>query len=174
MIRLGLRNPGEKQKLYSLLSKKETSLVMVTIPIHQHTNTSLLNNRSTAGVPFNSVRRFRASLLLHTTCDHSYCTTTGLECQLCGGITTKKIKQIWVCVAHPCCVFMEVCFVQFLCYLSTCVCVCLQVQGPLQECPRAGLPYYCTNRMSTIHTCCVFMTVCFVLFLFCLPICVCV
>ena len=43
-----------------------------------------------------------------------------------------------VCVVHPCCVFSDVSFVLYLFCLSTCVCVCLQVQGPLRECPRAS------------------------------------
>jgi len=33
---------------------------------------------------------------------------------------------------------MDLCFVLFLFYLHICVCVWLQVQGPLRECPRAG------------------------------------
>jgi len=33
---------------------------------------------------------------------------------------------------------MDLCFVLFLLCLSTCVCVCRQVQGPLRECLRAG------------------------------------
>jgi len=42
---------------------------------------------------------------------------------------------------------MDACFVLFLCFMSTCVCVCLQVQGPLRSAlwPGAsGLPYHCT------------------------------
>jgi len=30
-----------------------------------------------------------------------------------------------VCDVHPCCVFMDVCFVLFIFCLFTCVCVCL-------------------------------------------------
>ena len=44
--------------------------------------------------------------------------------------------------------FTHVCLVLFQFCLSTCMCVCLQVQGPLRECPWAGrfrLPYYCTS-----------------------------
>jgi len=33
---------------------------------------------------------------------------------------------------------MNVCLVLFVFCLSTCVCVCLQIQGPLRECLRAG------------------------------------
>jgi len=39
------------------------------IQIH-HFKTTFMFRRSIAGVPFDSVRRFQASLLLHTTCDH--------------------------------------------------------------------------------------------------------
>jgi len=35
-------------------------------------------------------------------------------------------------------VVMDLCCVLFLFYLHICVCVWLQVQGPLRECPRAG------------------------------------
>jgi len=54
-----------------------------------------------------------------------------------------------VCAIHPCSVFTDVSvivsFVLFLFCLPTCICVCLQVQGPFLECPRAGrlrLPSY--------------------------------
>jgi len=51
------------------------ALVVITIPIPQstihiqiyHFKTTFICLRSIAGVPFDSVRRFRASLLLHTT-----------------------------------------------------------------------------------------------------------
>jgi len=54
-----------------------------------------------------------------------------------------------MCALHTCCVFMVVCCVLFLVCLYICVCVYLQIQGPLRECrsirPGAsGLPYYCT------------------------------
>jgi len=38
-----------------------------------HFTTTLMRPRSIVGVPFDSARRFRASLLLHTTCDRSWC-----------------------------------------------------------------------------------------------------
>jgi len=43
------------------------------------------------------------------------------------------MSSLWMCTKKK-----DVCLVIFLCCLSTCVCVCLQVQGPLRECPRAG------------------------------------
>jgi len=46
---------------------------------------------------------------------------------------------------------MDVCFVLFLFCLSTCVCVCLQVRGPLQKCPRAGR----FRASLLLHTTCV-------------------
>jgi len=54
-----------------------------------------------------------------------------------------------VCVVYPCCVLTHVCFVLFLFSLSTCVCVYLQVQGPLRECHSirsddSGIAYYYT------------------------------
>jgi len=53
-------------------------------------------------------------------------------------INKMKYKIIYysvrVCVLHSCWVFMDVCFVLFLFCMSKCVCVCLQVQGPLREC----------------------------------------
>jgi len=60
----------------------------INIQIHPF-KTTFMCPRSIAGMPFNSVRRFLASLLLHTTCDRSWCT----ECYLCDGIPPKiKIK----------------------------------------------------------------------------------
>jgi len=43
------------------------------------------------------------------------------------------VSSLWMCTKKK-----DVRLVIFLCCLSTCVCVCLQVQGPLRECPRAG------------------------------------
>jgi len=48
-------------------------------------------------------------------------------------------------------VFMDVCFVVFLFCSSICVCVCLQVQGPLRDCPRAGR----FRASLLLHTTCV-------------------
>ena len=42
-----------------------------------------------------------------------------------------------VCVVDLCCVSTHVCLVLCLFCLSTCMCVCLQVQVPLRECLRA-------------------------------------
>ena len=49
---------------------------ITNIQIH-HFKTTFMCLRYRAGVPFDSVRRFRASLLLHTTCVHSCCTWRG-------------------------------------------------------------------------------------------------
>jgi len=56
--------------------------------------------------------------------------------------------MFWMCAPHSCCVFMDVCFVLFLFCLYICVCVTLQIQGPLRECHPirsgiCGLSYYC-------------------------------
>jgi len=45
--------------------------------------------------------------------------------------------QIPVSVDQPA-FMLDVCFVLFLFCLSTSVCVCLQVQGPMRECPWGG------------------------------------
>jgi len=46
--------------------------ILNTLPTYKyiHFKTTFMCPRSFAGVPFDSVRRFRAALLLHTTCMH--------------------------------------------------------------------------------------------------------
>jgi len=51
--------------------------------------------RSIAGVPFNSVGRFQASLLLHTTCMRSYCNWIAT---CVAAYQTTKHKSKAVCV----------------------------------------------------------------------------
>jgi len=46
-------------------------------------------------------------------------------------------------------VLLDVCFVLFIFGLTTCVCVCLQVQGPLRECFGQVLPGF----LITAHRC---------------------
>jgi len=53
-------------------------------------------------------------------------------------VKVQHLLLSWVRDFYTCCVCMDVCFVLFLVCLSTCVCVYLQVQGPLRECLRAG------------------------------------
>jgi len=53
-----------------------------------------------------------------------------------------------VCDVHPCCVFMDVCFVPFLFCLFTCVCVGSTFKvhcGSAFEPGASGLPYHCTG-----------------------------
>ena len=52
-------------------------------------------------------------------------------------------KFLRICVLLIQCVFMDLSFVLLLFCSPICVCVYLQVQGPLRECLWAGLPYYC-------------------------------
>ena len=86
------------------------------IQIH-HFKTTFVCPRSIAGVLSDSVRCFRASLSLHTTsisvCDPD---VIGVSTAWRHNNNNKKM-------------FMDLCFVLFLFCLSTCVSVCLQVQG---------------------------------------------
>ena len=51
--------------------------LIIIIPIPESTY-KYQHSRSIAGVPFDSVRRFWASLLLHTTCNRSWCTGSAI------------------------------------------------------------------------------------------------
>jgi len=54
-----------------------------------HFKTTFMCPKSIAGVPFDSDRRFQASLLLHTTCVRSWCNTSAI----CVATMTIKIKK---------------------------------------------------------------------------------
>ena len=58
-----------------------------------------------------------------------------------------------LCVLHACFVFLNECFVLFLFYLSTCVCVCYEVHGPWRECFGQALPGF----LITAHHLCPFL-----------------
>ena len=51
----------------------DSSFVCVIANANVYFKTTFMCPRSIAGVPFDSVKRFRASLLLHTTCMHLCC-----------------------------------------------------------------------------------------------------
>ena len=60
-----------------------------------------------------------------------------------------------MCVVYLCCALTHVCLVLFLFCLSICMCVCLQVEGPLRKCLRARCfraSLYCTS--ICVHSWC--------------------
>ena len=70
----------------------------VSANANEYIKTIFMRLRSIAGVPFDSVRRFRASLLLHTTCMH-LCRNWVASCV--AALQTKTQKKLDSSVTSP-------------------------------------------------------------------------
>jgi len=63
----------------------------------------------------------------------------------------NKLDKFNINCCFGCVLFTDVCCVLFLFCLSIFLCVCLQLQGPLRECPQAGR----FRASLLLHTTCV-------------------